>query len=189
MKTESRFLSPYRDVLQSRSSGFDAMFLNLERHTNPCEMVIVETGCVRKDSWGGDGCSTVLFHEFSMQHNCRFISIDNNPEHCGYARLRCPGVEVICADSLNALSRFTSSVPSVNLLYLDSYDIDWNHPHPSALHHLKELCAAMPMLKRGAMVFVDDNNKTTGKGAYVKDFMLGIGAELIHDSYQIGFRL
>mgnify|MGYP003610013392 CR=1 FL=1 len=188
---KSKFLAPYRSQLGKRASGFDAMFSRLEAHQNLNSLVIVETGCVRKDSWDGDGASTILFNRFSQAHDCKFISLELNPAHVAYARSVCPGVEIETGDSVVNLLRLSqlNKVPFINLLYLDSYDIDWNNPHPSACHHLQELCSAMPLLFDGSLVFVDDNNQTNGKGIYVRDYMKGIGARLVHDEYQIGFEL
>ena len=46
--------------------------------------------------------------------------------------------EVICSDSV----KYLWSLPKeekIDFLYLDSYDINKNNPHPSQLHHVKEI--------------------------------------------------
>ncbi len=77
----------------------------------------------------------------------------------------------------------------VDMVYLDSFDVDFNDTHPSALHHLKELASIMKNLVPQALVMVDDNVDGTGKGQYVARFMKDIGAKCLHDGYQILFRL
>ena len=44
----------------------------------------------------------------------------------------------------------------VDLVYLDSYDLDPAAPTPAALHGLAELDAIRPALRDGALLLVDD---------------------------------
>ncbi|MCI0535898.1 MAG: hypothetical protein L0Z50_11800 [Verrucomicrobiales bacterium] len=178
----------YLPKLGRRARGFGRMFELLgERRRETGPLIIVETGCLRSLNWEGDGCSTILFHEFAVETRSRLVSIDINPAHCMLARGHCPQAEVLCGDAVQVLYQLRSKVEKIDLLYLDSYDVDWNDPHPSALHHFKELCAASPMLRCGSLVFVDDHVPDNGKPLYVREYMLGIGAEIVHEDYQIGF--
>ena len=99
--------------------------------------------------------------------------------------------EVICSDSV----KYLWSLPKdekIDFLYLDSYDINKNNPHPSQLHHVKEMCAPIDKLREGSLVCIDDHDGTggkIGKGNYVKEFMDAIGAECIHENYQIIWRM
>ena len=89
----------------------------------------------------------------------------------------------------------------IDFLYLDSFDLDPNNPTPSQVHHIKELCACMKNISKGTIIAVDDHLNTPefdqyrstlvqgGKARYVEDFMNDIGAELLHDGYQIVWRL
>ena len=43
------------------------------------------------------------------------------------------------------------------MFYLDSFDVDWRYPYPSAAHHLKELSAITKILYRDTLVVVDDS--------------------------------
>jgi SAM-dependent methyltransferase len=177
--------------LGPRAHGFRKMrefIFQLAAGTN--RLVIVETGCVRKyNDWHGDGNSTRILNEIAGEVGAQFFTIDIKPKHCALARKLCPNARVICGDSVMELYRLRQVVERIDLLYLDSYDLDWDNPHPSSLHHFKELCAASSLLKSGSVVFVDDNHRRVGKGMYVRDYMRGIGAILIHDGYQIGFVL
>ena len=78
---------------------------------------------------------------------------------------------------------------NIDLLYLDSFDINFNKPHPSMLHHIKELCAIIGRLEKGAIIVVDDNIEKSGKGGYVADFMENLGYKKIIDEYQIAWIL
>jgi hypothetical protein len=87
----------------------------------------------------------------------------------------------------------------LDLLYLDSFDLDVQNPHPSSLHHIFELTAIKASLKKGAMVVVDDNiwctNQTTneskivGKGDYVDQYFKMLGIEKIYEGYQWVWKL
>ena len=104
------------------------------------------------------------------------------------------------------------------LFYLDSFDLDWRYPYPSAAHHLKELTAINRILHKDTMVVVDDspasanitqtdkadqNNKSDnwkillspspaptigGKGFLVHEYASHVGAQLIFSHYQAAWK-
>lgn len=41
-------------------------------------------------------------------------------------------------------------------MYLDSYDVDFSNPLPSAQHHLNEFKAVKHLLHKGSIVLIDD---------------------------------
>ena len=43
------------------------------------------------------------------------------------------------------------------MFYLDSFDVDWRYPYPSAAHHLKELTSITRLLHENTLVVVDDS--------------------------------
>lgn len=180
--------------LGRRQHGFQLLFRFLRRRAaQGAKLVIVETGCLRlRDGrlpWKECGCSSILFNAFAAEIGSRvkFISIDHNKINCTLTRRLCPRALVICGDSVKTLFHLRSRVRPIDLLYLDSLDLNWRNPHLSAQHHLHELCAAAPLLNSGALVFVDDNSGEVGKGMYLRDFMKRIGARQICDDYLIGF--
>lgn len=180
----STFTDEYFQKFGFREQGFRAMFAALQTLDKP---VIVETGTVRsEDSFGTDGSSTRFFHDYVTKFGGRLITIDIDPRTSALAVWLCSGVTAITGDSVNALWQL--DVP-IDFLYLDSFDIQWDNPTPSALHHLAELTAAIRLLRCGSVVFVDDNKDVAGKGMFVKYALLKMGAEQTFDQYQIGFRL
>ena len=183
------FERDYLPKLGFRAKGFQTIFALLRKrrlHKGP--LVIVETGCIRqKGNWGGDGNSSIMFNSFAEETGSTFVSIDIDPRHCELAKEVCPRAKVICSDSVPALYRLRRSFSAVDFLYLDSFDIDWDNPHRSALHHFEELCAIAALLQPGSIVFVDDNRESIGKGMYIKEYMNQIGAQMVHDGYQLGF--
>ena len=75
----------------------------------------------------------------------------------------------------------------IDVLYLDSFDVDFNNPVPSSFHHIKELLAIFPKIQKGTLIVVDDNFNGKGKGQMIKDYMKNIGINPFFDEYQIGF--
>jgi predicted O-methyltransferase YrrM len=182
----------YANKLGKRAHTFRKTFELLEMNAHKYSKKfyhILETGCVRsKNSFDGDGMSTVLFDAFVNYYDGMVMSIDINEEHCKLARsLVSKKTQVICADSVKYLWRVVEG-NFIDLVYLDSYDIDFNNPHPSALHHMKEFCAISGQLSDGTLVAVDDQkNENSGKGMYIARFMEDVGYKRFIDDYQIGW--
>lgn len=175
--------------LQHRARTFRAVFERLEAAGPRNDYRIVETGCLREPgNWGGDGQSTALFDAFVSHHGGRVQSVDLDPVAVRAARsVVGPRTDVRCADSLEFL--WALEPGPIDLLYLDSFDVDWSNPHPSSLHHLSELCAALPKLLPGALIVVDDDCGGRGKGRYVRGFMESVGIAPFFDEYQVGWVL
>jgi hypothetical protein len=177
-------------------------------------VTILETGCTRvRGNWTGDGQSTVLFDKFintrDEQSTCHAVDINaDSVREC--RSLVSQRTQVFQQDSVEFLSRFVSELKSkdktIDLLYLDSFDLDTNYWQPSAIHHLKELAVALRALHPASLVVVDDcpstgdfilqdNNsinfvthpKVGGKGRLVAEFADAVGAKCIFSKYQAGW--
>jgi predicted O-methyltransferase YrrM len=156
--------------------------------------VIFETGCVRSiEDWGA-GNSTVIFDLLLQEIGKGYLtSVDITQAHVDIARsqLRYKGSEVLCDNSLLVLARWETPI---DLLYLDSYDLDIKDGHPSALHHMMELALAWQHLRRPAMIGLDDNFSGTyrkpshrykwSKGTYVRQFFDSLGIAPMIDTQQ-----
>lgn len=170
-------------------AALDYVDAALRRRQGP-PPVILETGTTRVDGAYSDGQSTVLFDAFAAQRGGRVLSVDLSIENCRVSRRLTSSdtTDVVCADSVGFLSRLARGVVArVDLLYLDSFDVDWTNPHASALHHLFELAAVFSHLKEGCVILVDDNAGGRGKGAYISQFMQAVGCVVLIDAYQIAF--
>ena len=185
--------NPQRD----RASSFTIVFEELDK-MNKTDYTIVETGCMRADhgdmAFGDDGASTYIFDDFINYYDGRVISVDICQANVDYANSKTSDKTIsYCQDSVSFLWNMRLK-SSIDFLYLDSYDIERDNPHPSQLHHVKELCAVIKHLRKGSIVCVDDHDAfftggKIGKGNYVKEFMDAIGAECIHENYQIIWRM
>lgn len=117
---------------------------------------------------------------------------------------------VVQGDSVPFLHRLAAERATggdaIDLLYLDSFDYDFANPYPSAVHHLKELCAIAPALRAGTLVMVDDafhlvavyrtpdgqyhgvhDPGIGGKALFVAQYFQQIGVPLLFEGYQCGW--
>lgn len=184
------FNRDYYFKLGKRRNTFQKIFEYLESlgKANP---TILETGIARtKENWEGDGMSSLMFDKYINEVGGNFTSIDIDPSNVNFAKSELSSKSnLICSDSVIQLHKISrdEKYPMIDVLYLDSFDLDWNNPIPSSFHHMKELLAIYPKIQKGTLIVVDDNANNKGKGQMVKDFMKNIGINPYFDEYQIGF--
>ena len=169
---------------------------------------ILETG---SSAWGSN--SSLLFDSYIKRYGGHFETVDLRIEPSIHLQKKCSGKTILhCDDSVNFLKKWSKNNPSkkIDLLYLDSWDVDWLNPTPSALHGLAEFIASSSNLKEGSLLLIDDTPLNPdffvsaqselgafkkfqsihgfypGKGSIVKQLLLslGRGKELLHH-YQL----
>lgn len=188
-KIHSEYFNSYT-CLTRRHNTFKQIFSYLDTISNP---VIVETGISRSiNNYNGDGHSTLLFDEYLefFKKSGSLTTIDLNKSTCEFTKpMLSSKSTVICEDSVIALNILGNDpqFPKIDLLYLDSYDVDWDNPHNSAFHHFKELFTIFPKIKRGTLIVVDDHDHGKGKGKYIGEYMSHINKLPYFDEYQIGW--
>jgi predicted O-methyltransferase YrrM len=183
------------DKTDKRQQSFELMIDHLRKCKNP---LIVETGVSRQeDNWFGDGQSTLIWDKIAEETTGTVHCVDINQNSCRFARNKCSVRTMIwCSDSVKWLADKEKEYDKLNrkidLLYLDSQDIDIKNWHPSAFQHILELLAIKGALRPGTLVAVDDNliidGEHIGKGTYVAEFMNKVGKEQIYKGYQWIFR-
>ena len=198
--------------LDLREISFRKMFEYLDAFDGP--VTIVETGCVRTaDNWVGDGQSTILFDQYvgSGDRDSIVHTVDLDPAATQACRsLVSDRVVVHTGDSVAVLPRIAGQLSAegrrLDLLYLDSLDLDWNNPTRSAVHPLKELISIIGMVNPDTLVVVDDSAMQcwavvaerdrlhvlapptiTGKGLYVAEYAAQVQARLMFSHYQVGW--
>jgi hypothetical protein len=169
-------------ITGKREPSFRQMVEFLNGIKNP---IIVETGCARvENNFEGDGMSTLIFDAYVETSGGNLYSVDISEDSVGFAKSKIISekTQIACEDSVGFLNKFDQSI---DLLYLDSYDLDPSDPHPSSMHHIYELLAVSKRLKNGTMIVVDDNlNDEIGKGKYIADYFVKIGVPMIYLGYQ-----
>ena len=204
------FNKQFKPGLEGRGETFEQMFLYLDRFDRP--VGILETGCVRDgQNWTKTGGSTILFDTYAKYHSGSVVyTIDLDPEATSACRnLVGSNVKIHTGDSVAYLRNFADAPPAdfpfLDLLYLDSYDVDLREPGPSALHHLKEIAAITPLIRVETLVALDDSpleiygfgegDKFTvsatprigGKGKYIAEYAEQVGATQHFSAYQCGW--
>lgn len=179
----TRFDIAYGPKLAGRAATFRAV---IREAIHQKARTIVETGCTRKEcNWEGDGQSTIILSEFARWVNGTFHTVDLDQEATELAHKLCPGANVTCGDSVEFLNKHKQEI---DLLYLDSFDLDLSNPHPAAMHCMFEFCAARPKLHSGSIVFIDDSPMTdmvvSGKGTYVAQYLKQLGVSPFTFGYQ-----
>ena len=199
--------------LANRAISFRKIFEYLDTFETP--ITIVETGCLRQlGNFAGDGQSTLLFDKYvtARGDDSHVYTVDLDQAAVDACKsIVSSNVTVTCSDSvayLNSVAQgFIDNDTQITLLYLDSYDVDWNYWFPSAAHHLKELAVAQRFINSDTLVVVDDCGLNTtiltddagninmisnhtivgGKGRLVAEFAGQIGILPVFAHYQVGW--
>ena len=219
MNNNSNFYKWFETIskkLTIREISFRKIFKYLD--TKPDPIIILETGCLRELNNFTDGQSTLLFDKYTLSRGekSKVYTVDINLISIKVCRqIVSENVEITADDSvryLNNLShKFFTNKTKVSMFYLDSFDVDWRYPYPSAAHHLKELAAINRLLHEETLVVVDDSptyanvtqghNETApsweilsslpspaptigGKGTLIHEFAMSSGAKLVFSHYQ-----
>lgn len=183
---------------------FKKLFEEMKDLKNP---IILESGIA---SAGTN--STYLFNEYVKKYGGFFWSVDINKNLVDYHKLNmCPASQLVCDDSVSFFKNWSKIHHTVNVIYLDSYDIDFYNPEPSGNHGLSEYKALMPVIKKDTLLLIDDtpinpywldtrdskiyndmcnyyntNNFLPGKGMYVLNEITNAN-KLLHN-YQVLYK-
>jgi hypothetical protein len=197
-------------ILAHRQQSLKYVFEYLDRLARP--VFIVETGSVRNvGTWAEEGQSTILFDRFVSQLPGSVMhSVDLDPHATALCRSLVSGaVQLHTGDSVAFLRALARNPPPgfryIDVLYLDAFDVDFANPHPSALHHMKELVAVSTLIGPQTLVVVDDSPLeanyflspkgltfvskpvVSGKAKYVAEYAETIGLEPVFTGYQAGW--
>jgi hypothetical protein len=186
----------------------ETLSLALEKLENRAA-TIIETGSA---AWGTN--SSLLFDSYVNSFGGKFHSVDIRIQPSVSLRSLCSEQSTFfCDESLSFLKEYARLNNQIDLLYLDSWDVNWKDPLPSALHGFQEFMSMFPMLKanKGSLLLVDDTPSDRlvmsrvqpqhvddfekfkglyglypGKGALIKQFLVcnQIGKEIKHN-YQL----
>ena len=218
MSIDSDFYKWFNNIapkLDQREISFRKVFKYLD--SQPTPIIIVETGCLRVKDNFLDGQSTLLFDKYTLSRGeqSKVHTVDINPNSTKVCKqVVSENVGITTDDSVRYLNNLTNNFlknkTKVSMFYLDSFDVDWRYPYPSAAHHLKELVAINKVLNEDTLLVVDDSpavgNLTQnenlpdqpwkilsspsppptigGKGFLVHEYTSHVGAKLVFSHYQ-----
>lgn len=175
------WLDDNRGLLGLRRQAFEIIDAELRRYKSPH---IVETGGLRSvGNVLGDGNSTMFFDDIAKETSGRVVSIDIDCQCADNVAKHCSSrTSAITENSLIALPRLWNM--TVNCLYLDSFDVNFEQDEAAARHAFNEYLIARKMLSRDALVCVDDNNdQGRGKGRLVAQLADLMRWECLHNGY------
>ena len=183
-----------QEGIGQRFLGFRMMFELLLEQKNS-NFYIIETGTLRNPGNWKDGQSARLFTEFVDQFGGQVKSVDIDPTAVDTANqsILSSNFTSQCSDSV-AWLKSQADLNTVDLFYLDSWDVKWENDQDSAQHHLYEFQAIESWLKPGTLVAIDDNarfssnGQRTGKGRLVVEYLQSRGHQPLLDAYQIIFQ-
>jgi hypothetical protein len=147
-------------------------FENVLNNLGGVPLNIVETGT---SAWGAD--STRLWDEYVKNSGGRFRSVDlrSDPSIQLSGKLS-KNTELSIGDSVEFLQSLYDNKESVDLIYLDSYDVDWENPEPAELHGEAEFKIAMELVRIGGIILIDDTptpGAASRVGIRMNDAVLG----------------
>jgi len=101
--------------------------------------------------------STYLFNEFVRKYGGRFWSVDIKSDlvnrHSGNM---CPATTLVCKDSVAFFKEWAAKNEVADVVYLDSWDLDFYNPTPAGVHGLNEYRALLPAFRSGSLLLIDD---------------------------------
>jgi len=114
--------------------------------------IIVETGT---SAWGTD--STRLWALYIESFGGRLHSVDIREEPRQTLGNLGANINLYVQDSVDFLNKFNTYEKSkIDLIYLDSFDINWDDPEPAMKHGLREFKSIEKYLKLNSIVVIDD---------------------------------
>jgi len=159
-----KFFSPYRETIGDDVSGgasrcefYSYVIPKLvKRNKNLC---VIETGTMASKDQGA--FTLIMADLIKNWTGGKIYSIDISREYSEECKRLTSNfsdvIEYVNSDSIDFLSKLNNENLDIDLLYLDSHDLDLKDPHPSAAHHLRELGAIYDSLDKDSIVAVDDN--------------------------------
>jgi len=105
--------------------------------------------------------STYLFNEFVRKYGGRFWSVDiNNELVIEHQNKMCPATTLVCRDSVEFFTEWAKQGEAADVIYLDSWDLNFYNPVPAAVHGLNEYKAILPTVRPGSLLLIDDTPST-----------------------------
>lgn len=167
---------------------------------------IVETGCSAHGTK-----STLLWDKFVNIYGGKVISVDLNKKAVDLTNKQTSEKTIVYHS--NSLKFLPSLSEKIDFLYLDSYDVNFLNPLPSAKHHLKEFNCIKNLLHKDSIILIDDtpiccewldngknnilynklknnfNKNMSGKGSLINKELNKMNAKKILHQYQILWKI
>ena len=201
------FMAPYKDAIKESGESRYRFYkyiipLLVEKKR---DIYILETGTMWSDLKDNMGAFTLIMGDLIKNWtggNLTTIDIsEENIKKCKKITSQfSDNITYVNKDSIEFLEQLDPEIcHKLDLVYLDSLDLNVTKPHPSSNHHLNELKAIYDHLNKNIIIAVDDNflpntdiewkwfnddgsikstelvrteDKIIGKGAYIDNFLM-----------------
>ena len=167
------FVKNYKDLI-SNHFKFKANYGEMNKelfelsigYFNNKAINIFETGS--SANWGAN--SSLLFDSYVYKFGGKFITVDIRPEAKKYLDSKFSKRSLSFKDdSLKFIESFDQKFfEDLNLIYLDSFDLDIDNPQPSMDHCLKEFLLLDKRIEKGCLVAIDDTPNLDAFEKYMK---------------------
>lgn len=142
------------------------LFKKLFQNSNPHSLNIFETGS--SANWGAN--SSLLFDAYVKIFGGKFVTVDLRNTANKYLNNRFSKFsKSYVDDSINFIKNTNQDfLKRLDVVYLDSYDLDINDPYPSMEHGLKEFLEIDKYISKDCLVAVDDTPNEEAYNKYLK---------------------
>lgn len=159
------FFGKYRNLITksgySRVKFYEYIIPKLVSKNKP--VYILETGTMWEPLERNAGAFTLVMADLIKNvTGGKIYSVDISPSSIEKSKKNTEGfheaIEFVVSDSVGYMKNLSDEfVQKLDLVYLDSYDFSFPNPHPSAQHHLDELCSIYHRLNDDCGIGIDDN--------------------------------
>ena len=142
------------------------MFRIILNHFGGASLNILETGSAAHGTK-----SSMLFANYVKKFGGNFDTVDTNPQIKKiYSFLESNSVKFHTQDSLEFIKSLDDkTIHNLDLIYLDSYDLDIFNPEPSQNHGLNEFLLLNEKIKKGTLIAIDDTPDSFDKFSTTKE--------------------
>ena len=133
-----------------------SMFYKLFERCENKPLNIFETG---SSAWGTN--SSLLFNNYVNKFGGRFVTVDIREEPSKFLEpFFKENSEAHTDDSLNFIKTFDKKFfKELDIIYLDSFDVDLSNPTPSMEHGLEEFLLLDKLITKNTLIAIDDTPK------------------------------
>ena len=129
-----------------------AIFIRTLSEFDQLPLQVVETGT---SAWGAD--STRLWDEYVRIAGGLVLTVDIRPDPSLLLQNKVSkSTKFFISDSVEFLEGLAKRNFVADLIYLDSFDVDWDDPLPAEEHGRKEFEIAKSLIRIGGIILIDD---------------------------------
>ena len=153
IKNPEGIVSHHFSIHSSKDHENYAMFNYIFSTLEGKPLNIFETG---SSAWGTN--SSILFDSYIRKFGGTFTTVDIRPEPSYELKnILSKNSKTVIEDSVKFIDEYKKTYfENLDLIYLDSFDLDLNNPEPSMNHGYKEFSLLDKKIRNGCIIIIDD---------------------------------